>query len=354
MSNRLFVRCVAVVSLAVCRTTSAVAKDYFLTIGGGYDVTGNQLSLEKNILFQQSVLAAQRPDKPPYEVWFADGNDPHPDVQCRDPEVRRDLPRSRGESWPRCSAMPTRWTSCIATMKCPSLKGPADLKARRSSGFAELASEVKSGDRVIIYVAGHGGRAKRPERRRAAKSAPNRIRTTRCFYFWNTEPVTASEFTGWLDRFPRDARSRARDGAVLRGRFCAHDFRPGRRERGTCRPMRGADSSPRCTIAAPPAARPMRTRPTTKNTAATSGARWPASRASARRSTSADYDKNGQVSFAEAHAYAMIESDTIDVPVRTSGALLRQYSQIGKPAKKSDRRQGRRRLRTPTTRSTPT
>jgi hypothetical protein len=41
---------------------------------------------------------------------------------------------------------------------------------------------------------------------------------------------------------------------------------------------------------------------------------------------SADYDGNGQVSFAEAHAFAIIESDTIDVPVRTTGALLQRYS----------------------------
>ena len=42
------------------------------------------------------------------------------------------------------------------------------------------------------------------------------------------------------------------------------------------------------------------------------------------------------MSFAEAHAYAIIESDTIDVPVRTSGAFLQQYSQLGKPSKKPD------------------
>jgi hypothetical protein len=41
---------------------------------------------------------------------------------------------------------------------------------------------------------------------------------------------------------------------------------------------------------------------------------------------SADYSGDGQVSFAEAHAYAIIESDTIDVPVRTTGALLQRYS----------------------------
>ena len=55
--------------------------------------------------------------------------------------------------------------------------------------------------------------------------------------------------------------------------------------------------------------------------------------------TDADFDKDGNVSFAEAHSYAVIQSDTIDVPVRTSEALLRQYSKLGdahKKAKTSD------------------
>jgi hypothetical protein len=42
--------------------------------------------------------------------------------------------------------------------------------------------------------------------------------------------------------------------------------------------------------------------------------------------TGVDYDKNGVVSFAEAHAYAVIASDTIDIPITTSDALLRTYS----------------------------
>jgi hypothetical protein len=41
---------------------------------------------------------------------------------------------------------------------------------------------------------------------------------------------------------------------------------------------------------------------------------------------SVDYDKDGIVSFSEAHAYAVLASDTIDIPVRTSDALLREYS----------------------------
>jgi hypothetical protein len=41
------------------------------------------------------VLAAERPDKPPYEVWFADGNDPGRDVQCRDPKFEENCPIAR-------------------------------------------------------------------------------------------------------------------------------------------------------------------------------------------------------------------------------------------------------------------
>jgi hypothetical protein len=39
-----------------------------------------------------------------------------------------------------------------------------------------------------------------------------------------------------------------------------------------------------------------------------------------------DYDHDGRTSLAEAHAYVMLTSDTIDLPVRTSDVLLRQFS----------------------------
>ncbi len=42
----------------------------------------------------------------------------------------------------------------------------------------------------------------------------------------------------------------------------------------------------------------------------------------------ADYDSDGRVTLAEAHAYAIIESETIDIPTRGSDALLRQVSRI--------------------------
>ena len=48
-----------------------------------------------------------------------------------------------------------------------------------------------------------------------------------------------------------------------------------------------------------------------------------------------DYDKDGRTSLAEAHAYVLINSDTIDIPVCTSDVLLRQFSKT-KDAKVKD------------------
>src|SRR6185312_11898504 len=45
----------AVAIFASCHQ-NLVADDYFLTIGGGYNPSGNQASLEENVVFFQQVL----------------------------------------------------------------------------------------------------------------------------------------------------------------------------------------------------------------------------------------------------------------------------------------------------------
>src|SRR4030095_6107142 len=42
-----------------------------------------------------------------------------------------------------------------------------------------------------------------------------------------------------------------------------------------------------------------------------------------------DYDGDGAVSFAEAHAYVQLTSDTVDIPVCTCDAFLRTFSKQG-------------------------
>jgi hypothetical protein len=332
MSNRFF-GFVATLSMSFIAATAACceAKDYFLTIGGGYDPSGNQISLEKNVLFQQSVLASKRPDKPLHEVWFADGSDPSPDVQCRNPKFAETCPLAR-QILAEVLGDPDSMDLYYRNNEVPSLKGASDLK-RVKQRFADLASDVKSGDRVIIYVAGHGGKASRPGRgRRAERAKANAYNTS--FYFWNTEPVTVSEFATWLDRFPRGAQVVLVMVQCYAGGFAHTIF-------NKADANAGLSPSDRCGFFAQLHDRGAAGCTPDANDSdyeEYSSYFWGALAGKSRVGKTvdtADYDKNGQVSFAEAHAYAIIESDTIDVPVRASGALLQQYSELSKPTRKA-------------------
>ena len=57
------------------------ATDYFLTLGGGYNPSGNQASLEANVVFFQQVLADKHRGPRRHEIYFADGDDPGADLQ---------------------------------------------------------------------------------------------------------------------------------------------------------------------------------------------------------------------------------------------------------------------------------
>jgi hypothetical protein len=314
---------------ALGSSSTVIAKDYFLTIGGGYDVTGNQLSLEKNVLFQQSILAEKRPDNPPREIWFADGDDPHPDVQCRDPKFEENCPLA-----PRLLAEvlgdPDEMDFVYRNNEVKTAKGPADLKLVKQR-FALLAKEAKAGDRVIIYVAAHGGRARRAGRRENRES--NSYNTT--LYFWNTEQLTASEFETWLDEFPRETQIVLVMVQCYAGGFAHTIFERAKADAGLSDHARCgffAQRHDRAAAGCTPDANEA-------DYEEYSSYFWGALAGKARDGAavgSADYDGDGQVSFAEAHAFAMIESDTIDVPVRTAGAFLRQYSAMVAPARSAD------------------
>ncbi len=302
-----------------------LAKDYFLTIGGGPDTESNQLSLERNVIFQQSVLAAKRPDHPSYDVWFADGDDPHRDLQCRDPKFEESVPLARrllAELLGDAGAADLVYRNNAV----PNVRGPANLELVKQR-FAQVAEQARAGDRVIIYVAGHGGKARRGSRRREGQPRRNAYNTT--FYFWNNEQITASDFTGWLDRFPPETKIvlvmvQCYAGGFSHTIFQRADANAGLSDHARCGFF--AQLHNRSAAGCTPDAEEG-------DFEEYSTYFWGALGGRARDGrpiTVADYNRDGQVSFAEAHSYAVIESNTIDVPVRTTEALLRKYSHAPK------------------------
>jgi hypothetical protein len=315
---------------------SASAKDYFVTVGGGYSVVGNQLSLERNVAFQQTVLAEQRPDEPSHDVFFADGEDEMRDVQCRVKDFKASCPTARrmmAELFGDGYAIDLYYRN----HELEKIRDGADLATVRKR-FRQLARELKAGDRLIIYLTGHGGPAVEPEEDyddeeyEVSDDEPetpyNKFDTS--FYFWDSESVAASEFTRWLDRFDRDVEIVLVMVQCYAGGFAHTIFQQADEEMGLAgharcgffgqRHDRGAAG---CT---PDADESDYEEYSSYFWAALNG-----KTRSGKEIDSADYDGDGKTSFAEAHTYAIIESDTIDVPVRTSSALLAKYSHLGKP-----------------------
>ncbi len=76
--------CLLVSSCGTSAWNRVSAADFFLTIGGGYARSGNQASIERNVLFFQRTLLATQLDQCSHDIYFADGHDETPDVQVLD------------------------------------------------------------------------------------------------------------------------------------------------------------------------------------------------------------------------------------------------------------------------------
>lgn len=322
--------------LAGLLPAGAEAKDFFLTIGGGYSVTGNQVSLERNVLFQRQVLAEARPDAEMPETYFAGGDSGVPDLQYRDPKFDTECPRAR-----RLMAMlfgnPTEVDLRYRQQEIPNLDGPAERRPLERR-FKKLARELTSGDRLIIYFTGHGGSAEDPDEYSydyeydeydeydySDESEYNEHDTT--MYLWDDDQFTASEFGDQLDLLPKDVTVVLVMVQCYSGGFAHTIFNQSDAELGLADYSRCGFFSQRhdrfsagCTPDVEEA-----------EYQEYSSFFWAAVAQRTRGGepiAKVDYNEDGQISLAEAHAYAVIHSDTIDVPIRTSGALLRKYSSL--------------------------
>jgi hypothetical protein len=334
-------------AFVVGTAVGAHGEDHFLTIGGGYSVTGNQLSLERNVILQQEVLAAQRPDEPRHDVFFADGDDSGPEVQCRDPRFQETCPPARrimAELFSDEDSMDLIYRN----NEIANLTGPAELSLVKRR-MREIARQIKPHDRLIVYMTGHGGEAAQDydedydyeydqdsqswkANAKEDESEPEYNRYDTSFYLWDSESVSASEFAKWLDRMPQETQVVLVMVQCFAGGFAHTIFQQADADLGL-------SAHARCGFFAQVHDRGAAGCTPDANEAdyeEYSTYFWGALGGKSRTGepiTSADYNDDGRVSFAEAHTYAVIESNTIDVPVRTSDALLRQFSRLRKQPK---------------------
>ncbi len=287
------------------------ATDYFLTIGGGYNRSGNQASLEANVVFFQQVLSDKHREPRRHDIYFADGHDPAADLQIvADKPAKSDSPatdllaslhRRRGQI-----------NVTYRNHRVADIAGPLDPTLIRASLDA-LAKTAQRGDRVIVYVTAHG----------SAGPKDDQFNTT--IDCWNERKITAREFTELLSKLPSEVPVVMVMAQCYCGGFAHTIFNGLDESKGLAPQVRAGFFAQQHNL---PAAG---CRPDIEHDEEFSSYFWGAMAGRSRNGVpieGCDIDGNGVISFAEAYAYAVVAGETIDIPLRTSDVLLRTYSRL--------------------------
>jgi hypothetical protein len=308
--------CIAFFFVLVALVAPASAKDYFLTLGGGYSRSGNQASLEKNVLYSQRVLKEAGVTAAQQGVLFADGADTAADLQVRDvaaiPQANRLMAEFFGDE--------EDLGLLYRNHAVPGVRSSMS-KANIVRWFNEVGSKLVSGDRLVLYVTAHGQRS--DDRDNAYETAIS---------LWNNEELRVKELVTLLDGLPEGVSVTAIMVQCYTGGFARFIYKD-------ADPEQGVSPQARCGFFATVHDRQAAGCTPDVDKASYveySSYFWEA--VSGKKQTGEaiakpDYDGDGRVSFAEAHAYTVLNADTIDLPVKTSGEYLSVESQFADEAR---------------------
>lgn len=301
---------------------SIFADDYILTLGGGYNPSGNQASLEENVLFFLKILNTKRIAYRQHEVFFADGTDPKADLQVMATSgVKVDRPAT--ELLASLHRRPGKEQVEYRNHRVPHVAGPLDPQLVRLSMEA-LSKTMKRGDRLIVYVTAHGSEG--PE--------DDEFDTT--IDCWNEKVITVRNFAQWLNAFPTEVPVVMIMAQCYCGGFARSIFEDVDSSRPLSRQLRAGFFAQQHNLPA------QGCRPDIEHDEEFSSYFLGAIVGHSRTGVpieGCDLDGNGVVSFAEAYTYAFWAGETIDIPLKTSDVFLRQYSRLS-PGNPAPRRPG--------------
>lgn len=298
-------------SLLLSCSSSLSATDYFLTIGGGYNPSGNQASLEANVVFFQDVLKEKHRGGMHHDIFFADGDDDRADLQIIvEKRTKQDLPASEvlAALHRRRGAQQLEYRN----HRVPNTTGLLDPALIRSS-IESTGKNSRPGDRLIVYVTAHGSQG------------PNENPFNTTIDCWNEKKIDAREFTRWLNELPSTMPVIMVMAQCYCGGFSHTIFEDLDEGKGLAIQPRVGFFAQQYNL---PAAG---CRPDIENDEEFSSYFWGAIAGRSRNGVAVegiDIDQNRVVSFAEAYAHAVIAGNTIDIPLRTSDVLLKTYSRL--------------------------
>lgn len=312
--------------LAACTPATLHADDVFLTIGGGYNPSGNQVSLEKNALLFQRILAETYPAEVRHDIFFADGDAQNRDLQFVDPNL--EIPRPNellAEIFGQSDEIDYQYRN----HQVPGVSGPT-ARDNIERWFKETGSTLGSGDRLFIYVTAHGGRS--PD-----KDHPHD--TT--LLLWNRQPLRVHDLAAWLRYVPHHVPVAMVMVQCYSGGFAYSVYDDGHADSG----LADADRCGFYATVHDRVAAGCTPDIDEANYHEYSTSFFEALRGKTRFDepiARPDYDGDGRTSLSEAHAYVVLTSTTIDIPVCTSDEYLRAISAPEEPPQDEPRRRGQR------------
>jgi len=287
------------------------AEQHLLVIGGGYAPTGNQISLEKNVQFFRRLIRETSPGAaPPLDLYFSDGRSSGRDLVYEDPQFQ--LPKAN-----RYMAMLLDKEKYLGlrfrSHQLDNARGASDPE-EIARWFDEVGSRLDESDRLLVYITAHGGKSKNKKRPYNSH-----------IWLWNRQKLSVAQLAGHLQKLPPEVPVVLVMVQCYSGGFAHLIFGEGDKSKGL------ADRSI-CGFFATVHDRPAAGCTPDINEEdyhEYSSYFWAGLGGRTRTGIPIqppDYNEDGQVSLDEAHAYTIIASPTIDIPVKTSDALLRRYS----------------------------
>ena len=280
-----------------------------LVFGGGYSPSGNQVSLESNVKYFRRIRSKMGLGGAVMKTFFADGKSEDRDLQFYDPAFR--IPEAN-----QIMAELLGTSRGIANQFRDN-----DLQADDMSSTVALdkwiSMRAKQGGNQtnLIYFTGHGGKAD--------KKTP--YNTTA--FLWNNSRLKVSDLVKKLDKLPPKQPCLLVMVQCYSGGFANVIFKEGNPEKGLSDyPRAGFFATVKDRVAAgcTPDIRE-------KNYHEYSTRFWEGLCGESRvgnKTQKPDFDKDGKTSLAEAHAYVVLRSDTIDIPIKTSDVFLRHFSAL--------------------------
>ena len=287
----------------------------FLTIGGGYSPSGNQVSLEKNVLYLQRFLNDLGLKDAPQSLYFADGKDPGRDLQFMDPKFRMPTINKYMAGFVGSSK------GLYNQYRTNELETDGASKSTLiSKWFDDKGKKLDGDDKLLVYFTGHGGKGEK-------KKPFNTV-----MYLWQDKNFRVAEFVKELDKVDKDVPVTMVMVQCYSGGFSHVIFKEGDATKGLSGHTRAGFYSTLNTRLAAGCTPDINE----ANYREYSTYFWEALYGQTRLGkpvNKPDYDGDKETTFAEAHAYTILKSRTIDIPVKTSDAFLRHFSKIKQPEK---------------------